>query len=143
MMAAKSPDEGARARVLGGYNCRVRLQLFFVLAAGATACSSSHSATASDSVCVPPTAEACPSAVPSFKTEILPLLEQRCNNCHSPTIDGGPWPLDTQENVKDWATLLVRDLKECTMPPADGGTDFPAPERDKLWAWLICGAPDN
>jgi len=81
--------------------------------------------------------------VPSFSREIAPILNQRCNNCHSPEIDGGPWPLDTQQNVRDWSTLLIKDLKECAMPPPDAGDAFPAEERDKVWAWLICGAPDN
>lgn len=79
--------------------------------------------------------------MPSFSAEVAPILDARCNNCHAPDIDGGPWPLDTQKNVKDWSTLLIKDLKECSMPPP--GSPLPAAERDKLWAWLICGAPDN
>jgi hypothetical protein len=81
--------------------------------------------------------------VPSFATEIAPILNQRCNNCHAPGIDGGPWPLDTQENVKDWDSLLIKDFQNCSMPPPDAGADFTTAERDKVWAWLICGAPDN
>lgn len=92
---------------------------------------------------MPPTLQACPSTVPSFKTEIAPILDQRCNNCHSPDIDGGPWPLDTQQDVSDWAILIEKDLQECSMPPVGSGFAFPADERDKVWAWLICGAPDN
>ena len=122
---------------LHGYNPPVTFRFLFVLAVGAVACSSSHPA------CVPPTSEVCPSTVPSFSTEIAPILNSRCNNCHAPDIDGGPWPLDTRQNVKDWAPLLIKDLKECSMPPPGSGVAFPVEERDKLWAWLICGAPDN
>jgi uncharacterized membrane protein len=91
---------------------------------------------------MPPTTDVCPSVVPSFATEVLPILNQRCNNCHSPEVDGGPWPLDTRQNVSDWAPDLIKDLKACTMPPA-GSTQLTAAERDKVWAWLTCGTPDN
>jgi len=93
-------------------------------------------------VCTPPTSDVCPAAVPSFATEVLPILNQRCNNCHSPEIDGGPWPLDTQGDVSAWAPDIIKDLKACSMPPA-GSAPLPVAERDKLWAWLICGAPNN
>jgi cytochrome c5 len=112
-------------------------RLLLVLAAGAVACSSKHD------VCEPPTSEVCSSAAPSFSAEIAPILEQRCNNCHAPGVDGGPWPLDTRQNVSDWSSIIIKDLKDCSMPPAGSGVPFSTEERDKLWAWLICGAPDN
>lgn len=110
-------------------------RLLVLLALAATSCSGHE-------VCTPPTTEVCPAAVPSFAAEVLPILNQRCNNCHAANVDGGPWPLDTRQNVKDWRSLIIEDLRKCSMPPP-GSDPMPTAERDKLWAWLICGAPDN
>jgi hypothetical protein len=119
----------------------VRLRLLLVLTLGLVACSAKHN----DDVCTPPTSEACPGPVPSYKTEIQPILDQRCNNsCHVLLPDGGgQWPFDNWSDIQAWAPDIVYDLKACSMPPAGSGVEFPAAERDKVWAWLACGAPDN
>jgi hypothetical protein len=124
--------------------------LLLVLGLGLVACSAKHNDVSSpligtSDVCTPPTSEACPGSAPSYKTDIQPILDQRCNaSCHFFLPDGGgQWPFDSAQNTKAWADDIVLDLKACSMPPAGSGVDFPAIERDKVWAWLACGAPDN
>jgi hypothetical protein len=117
--------------------------LIWSLSACASSSSKGSDSQALATSCVPPAYEACPAAVPSFAKDIAPIINQRCNNCHVAGVDGGPWPLDTWQNIKDWQDLLITDLHGCTMPPADAGTPFPADERDKVWAWLMCNAPNN
>jgi hypothetical protein len=114
----------------------------------AVACSSKHDVPdrpEAGSDCIPPTSETCPASVPSYKTDIQPILDRRCNtsSCHVLLPDGGgQWPFDNRLDVDAWKTDIVLDLKACSMPPAGSG-EFPAAERDLLWSWLMCGAPDN
>jgi hypothetical protein len=93
--------------------------------------------------CPGPASDMCSLPGPSYMNDIVPILEQRCNNCHVAGVDGGPWPLGGYAEVRDWRSAILRDLRECTMPPADAGLPFPEQERAALMAWLICDAPDN
>jgi hypothetical protein len=107
----------------------------------AVACSAKH-----NDVCTPPTSDTCPANVPSYKNDIQPILDRRCNtsNCHVVLPDGGgQWPFDSRDNTNAWKADIILDLKACSMPPAGSGVEFPMSERDTVWAWLVCGAPDN
>ena len=100
------------------------------------ACSSSHE------VCTPPTSEVCPAVVPSFATEILPILNQRCNNCHSP--GDRRWALAARHpGEREGLGALSPQGSQGMLDAPAGSPLMPVAERDKLWAWLICGAPDN
>src|SRR3954454_11916414 len=100
-----------------------------------------------------PAAEGQPCAAPpSYRQEVSPILDAHCNNCHSATVDGGPWPLGGYENVHHWKELMVIDLLGCDipeiakghlMPPIDAGTPLPQAQRDVVVSWLLCDAPDN
>jgi hypothetical protein len=85
----------------------------------------------------------CPSRPPSFAADVLPILNQRCNNCHDPNLVNGPWPLQDYYDVSAWQGQIAADLVNCTMPPPDGGTTLPEPEREQLITWIVCGAPNN
>ena len=72
----------------------------------------------------------------SFKTDIQPLLEERCNRCHS---------FDNYKQVEP-ATSSGR-LREMTittgkMPP-EGEKKLSKEERKMIYCWLEAGAPDN
>jgi hypothetical protein len=83
----------------------------------------------------------CPSPIPSYATDIVPIFDEKCNNCH---VGGtGPWPLTDYESVHDWKVQILQDIESCTMPPLDGGTTLSAEERETVLGWLVCGAPNN
>ena len=80
-------------------------------------------------------------ALPSYRKDIAPILNSRCNGCH--TGQGGPWPLKAHQDVVDWRSDIIRDLESGTMPPEDAGASLSSEDRGTLLAWLHCGAPDN
>ena len=83
----------------------------------------------------------CPALVPSFKNDVKPVLDARCNNCHVPGLVGAPWPFDSYQDTVDWKTLVLQDLHDCSMPPADAGAPLSEAERNTLNAWIVCGTP--
>lgn len=95
---------------------------------------------------------ACPSPQPSYKTDVLPVLQTKCLLCHSPADpDGGPnsrysSPYDFSTyalQLENKGTLLT-DILICKMPNLDAGaTPLDEAERLTLMDWLVCGAPDN
>ncbi len=95
------------------------------------------------SVCPPPANDSCVSPPPSFANTIAPILASRCSVCHDPNLPVGPWPLEDYQDVMAWADMIATDLATCSMPPPDGGTILPERERQLLFAWLACNAPNN
>ena len=85
----------------------------------------------------------CVAPGPSFSTDVMPIIDRRCNNCHAEGTDGGPWPLGQYADIFAWRNAIEDDLLRCTMPPADGGTSLPDAERAVLMAWIVCGADNN
>jgi hypothetical protein len=86
-------------------------------------------------------APACPSPKPSYASDVVPILEAKCNTCH---VGGkGPWPLTDYQSVVDWRLQIIQDIEGCTMPPLDGGANLSADERHTVLGWLVCGAPKN
>lgn len=86
--------------------------------------------------------DACPSSDPSYSTDVVPILESRCLDCHSP---GGPaetTPLGGYDSVYSIRTTVLTRVYGCKMPPADA-TPLTPEERATLLAWLVCGAKDN
>jgi hypothetical protein len=64
----------------------------------------------------------CPSPIPSYATDVVPIFDEKCNNCK---------------------VQILQDIESCTMPPLDGGTTLSAEERETVLGWLVCGAPNN
>jgi hypothetical protein len=86
-------------------------------------------------------APTCPSPKPSYASDVVPILEAKCNNCH--VGEPGPWPLTDYQSVVDWRIQIIQDIEGCTMPPLDGGTTLSANERHTVLGWLVCGAQKN
>jgi hypothetical protein len=112
-------------------------------AGGVIACSSpSSDATGAGggSACV--SATACPDAgVPSYKSDIAPILEENCIPCHSPTGPAG-FDMTTYTKVYGEFGSILSQVTVCEMPPLSYPT-MAESQRITLTAWLRCGAPDN
>jgi hypothetical protein len=84
----------------------------------------------------------CPSPKPSYKSDVVPILNADCNTCHV----GGPskpWPLTDYQSLLDWRKEVLGDMLQCTMPPEDAGHAISDADRGVLIGWLACGAPNN
>jgi len=44
--------------------------------------------------------------------------------------------------VADWADVILPDLIDCTMPPADGGVSLAPEDRLAILTWIRCGFPE-
>ncbi len=114
-------------------------------AALATACGSGGNggpdvAITGGSPCV--SAPSCPDAgPPSYKADIVPILDQDCIPCHSATGIAGH-DETTYASVKGQFGAMLSFTNSCQMPPSDG-PQMTAAQRVALTAWLRCGAPDN
>jgi len=86
-------------------------------------------------------APSCPAQVPSYKTEILPILQQACITCHSPDGSAGR-PENTYAEVYSQRGSILSQVAICQMPPLNGPVMSNA-QRVALTAWLKCGAPNN
>lgn len=57
-----------------------------------------------------------PDAPPSFVKDVLPILQARCQSCHT-SGEIGPMPLVTYQDVRPWATAIRESVKLRKMPP--------------------------
>ncbi|MET0343200.1 MAG: hypothetical protein ABW252_19485 [Polyangiales bacterium] len=87
----------------------------------------------------PPTS--CPDAGAPRYADVAPIVQRRCESCHSP-FWSGPWPLHTVGHLRDWADDVRTNLINCTMPPPDAGVPITKDERLTLLQWVRCGLPD-
>jgi hypothetical protein len=85
------------------------------------------------------------STIPSYQTEIGPLITSTCFPCHTPGGVASDRDLTTRSNIVDIESTVLSQVYGCLMPPADGGSDamLTPPERNELLKWLVCGYPDN
>ena len=83
--------------------------------------------------------EDCPDPAPTY-ADIQPILDARCNSCHSDTSEG-PWPLTSYQDVLDWWDLVRRDTLNCSMPPPDSGIVMTHAESKLILDWIACDLP--
>jgi len=107
-----------------------------------SACSS-DSKSADPPACPGVTEAACPNIVPSYTSDIAPIIAARCEHCHAVDNAQGLWPLSDQEGVNEWSDTILRQIRACAQPPPASGYALTLDERQTLEAWLVCGAPDN
>ena len=84
----------------------------------------------------------CPSAVPSYQTEIMPLIQRACTECHSASGAVPNRPLDTYSAVYAQRQGVLTQVYGCRMPPA-GAPPLTSAERQQLLTWLVCQSPNN
>jgi uncharacterized membrane protein len=116
-----------------------------LISAVAVACSSGSSDDAADAEVTCPVASGCPDSgpPPSYKTDILPILQQACIGCHSPPPAGTAGYDETSyTDVYNQRAPILDQVHSCMMPPTNG-TQLTAAQRIALTTWLYCGAPDN
>jgi uncharacterized membrane protein len=82
----------------------------------------------------------CPDPPPHYG-DVSGILQARCVPCHDDTPDAA-WPLQTYEQVAEWADVVRDDLIRCTMPPADGGITIAEDERTAILTWIRCSYPE-
>ena len=89
-------------------------------------------------------------AAPSFKSDIAPIIADKCAGCHQ---SGGiaPFPLETARQISSKATLIAAAVKDRVMPPWPPGRRSPAyvgqnartlsaTQRASILAWAKAGA---
>lgn len=92
----------------------------------------------------------CNSSGSSFSTTVLPILNQRCNSCHSSNAAssaGGGIILDNYNSVKNYVPngSLLGSIKHSSgySPMPKGGGSLTACEIAKVTDWVNNGAPNN
>jgi uncharacterized membrane protein len=81
-------------------------------------------------------------AVPSYQTDVAPLISTRCSACHG---DGGieaSFPLAPHAKLFAQRRTALNQIFTCGMPPACAHGLEPD-ERATLLQWFVCGALDN
>jgi hypothetical protein len=110
-----------------------------VLALAASACGTDDAV----SSCPADEPAACPSTVPSYATDIAPLLERYCTSqCHNPGGAASDQPLSTYLDVRARELDVKTQIYQCRMPlpPVSPPT---LGERVTLLTWFVCGSPNN
>jgi uncharacterized membrane protein len=80
--------------------------------------------------------------VPSFASEIGPLISSRCAVCHTPGGQSADRLLTSYAQIFALRSSVLNQVYACKMPKA-GAAPLSASERAALLAWLVCGAPMN
>jgi hypothetical protein len=135
------------AKLVLGSALAVACGASIVLAACSSSSSSSGPATAPCPTNL--TTDTCPTPPPSWKTDVQPLFEAYCLQCHG---NGGmafaQVPLATYQDVFDNRTRSWQQVYQCLMPNMDASLPalaFPtADQRQTMITWLDpCNAPNN
>ena len=89
---------------------------------------------------------------PTFYSEVLPIVQQRCQTCHRPG-EVAPMSLLTYGDVRRWAPNIKRVVQERVMPPwtADNSVGLKfhndraltAAEIETLVDWIDAGVPEG
>ncbi|HVS62754.1 MAG TPA: hypothetical protein VMT85_04520 [Thermoanaerobaculia bacterium] len=97
-----------------------------------------------------------PGAKPTFFEDVLPILQQKCQDCHRPdglNLGGmvAPMSLLTYDEVRPWARSIARVVESGEMPPWHAAEHqrgafvderYLEPEQvETLLAWVRTGAP--
>ena len=116
--------------------------LLFALLAGGTGCSSglTGDVDAQAATSCPNAPSHCLRPVPSYRTVIVPILQQHCIPCHNPKGSAGHSEA-TYEDVYLQRSPMLDQVAGCGMPPS--GYPIHIAERGALLDWFVCGAPDN
>jgi len=97
------------------------------------------------------TAAMCARSAPTFYRDVLPVLQQKCQNCHRKG-EAAPMPLTAYDEVRPWARAIREAVLTRRMPPwfADphhgeftNDSRLTAQESGTLVAWVDAGSPEG
>jgi len=86
--------------------------------------------------------KACPSPMPSYQTDVKPIITNHCLKCHAPGGQEASIDLTTYPRVFSQRAAVLTQFYSCRMPP-EGEPRPTAQERALLLGWLKCGSPNN
>jgi cytochrome c5 len=118
--------------------------MMMVLLAMLSACSTTAtgSAGSNDSSCSASVPASCPTAAPSYQSDVAPLLGTYCNSCHGAGGSESDKALDSYAGVARLLTDVEGEVAGCSMPPSGSAAPTDA-ERATILAWIVCGGADN
>jgi hypothetical protein len=91
------------------------------------------------------------SAAPTYYKDVLPILQERCQECHR-AGEVGPMAFTSYKDTRPWAKAIREVVRTKKMPPwfADpahgkfsNDRSMPQSEIDTLAAWAEAGAPEG
>lgn len=83
----------------------------------------------------------------TYSADIVPIIDQSCNVCHSQALNLGNVTLEGYDNIKVYVdngkflSSILHDGQASPMPK--GGDQLPDCEINKIQTWLNAGAPNN
>jgi len=88
-----------------------------------------------------------PTSTPTFRTDVLPLLQARCNNCHSGSFASANVSLETHTQVvarvQDGSLLGTITHAGGFSPMPKNSTRLSACDIQKIQAWVEAGSLNN
>jgi len=89
-----------------------------------------------------PDRSACADGAPSYRRDVAPIIDERCNACHYPDNPQTSAVWSGYDAVYAMRTTIQSRIYSCVMPPQSAPQLAPA-ERAVLLEWLVCGAPEE
>jgi hypothetical protein len=116
----------------------------------AAACSSGSSSSGSSddgyATCPTDAPMTCPATVPSWSTDVQPIIDKTCalgGQCHGVGgAEESQYNYTSYAGVKENYVTMWTELEGCKMPPSDAVAPTDA-EWLTMITWFVCGAPDN
>jgi len=85
----------------------------------------------------------CPSPPPSYKTDVEPIIANRCFPCHAAGgVEVSTINLSTYAGVLKNQSQVHSQIESCRMPQP-GATPLTVDELTTFIEWLECSAPNN
>lgn len=96
--------------------------------------------------CINELPSSCPSPAPMWDDGgdggVSALVTSRCAVCHRVGGLSAEWPLDSYAGVFKLRQAVLDQVYSCYMPPPDAG-QLDDSQKQALFGWLVCGAPNN
>lgn len=89
-----------------------------------------------------PSESDCSTALPSYQTDVAPLLGARCGACHTAGGIEASFLFTPYDRLFQQRRTVLNQIFTCAMPPACAHGLEPD-ERALLLQWFVCGALDN
>jgi hypothetical protein len=101
-----------------------------------------HPASSQANATPPLPAPRCEPPLPTYLSDVRPILERRCNRCHTgdgPAAEEHDW--SRIETLRGQRRSVADDVTAHAMPPS-GATPLSGAEVAVVATWALCGAAD-